>query len=159
MPYVAEKFEDYHSFASSTLIDILPEGKVDDGVVYEIKSFESIILINENGLLIKQSLPNEAQMSPIKSILVLDVNKDGNKDILTVGNHYGVEVETTRYDAGFGTVLLGDGNNSFKFVSPKKSGFYVPHDSRDIGFINQKNNSLIIVTNNDSDISIFKIKS
>ncbi len=43
---------------------------------------------------------------------------DEYKDILAVGNHYGVEVETTCYDAGIGTVLLGDGkiiliNNTF----------------------------------------------
>ena len=44
MPYVAEKFEDYDSFASSKLIEILPEDKVDDAVVYEIKSFASVVL-------------------------------------------------------------------------------------------------------------------
>jgi hypothetical protein len=159
MPYVAEKFKDYHSFASSKLIDILPEDKVDDAVVYEIKNFESIILINDNGKLVRKALPIEAQMSPVKSTLLFDINKDGHKDIITIGNHFGVEVETTRYDAGFGTILLGDGNNGFKFISPKNSGFYVPHDSRDIGCLKHKNNSLIIVTNNDSDLSIFKIKS
>jgi hypothetical protein len=159
MPYVAEKFKDYHSFASSKLIDILPENKVDDAVVYEIKNFESIILINDNGKLVRKALPIEAQMSPVKSTLLFDINKDGHKDIITIGNHFGVEVETTRYDAGFGTILLGDGNNGFKFISPKNSGFYVPHDSRDIGCLKHKNNSLIIVTNNDSDLSIFKIKS
>ena len=36
-----------------------------------------------------------------------DFNADGFKDIMIVGNHYGVEVETTRYDAGFGGVFLG----------------------------------------------------
>jgi len=80
-------------------------------------------------------------------------------DIITVGNHYGVEVETTRYDAGFGTVLLGDGNNEFKFISPIKSGFYVPYDNRNIQIINQKNDNLILVTNNNYRLSFFKIKS
>jgi hypothetical protein len=159
MPYVAEKFKDYHSFASSKLIDILPEDKIDDAVVYEIESFESIILINENGKLIRKALPIEAQISPIKSALVLDINQDGFKDILTVGNHYGVEVETTRYDAGFGTVLLGNSNNNFDYISPIKSGFYIPQDSRDIRTIQQKNYNLIIVTNNDFSLSVFKMKS
>ncbi|WP_296317370.1 VCBS repeat-containing protein [Winogradskyella sp. UBA3174] len=158
MPYVAEKFKDYDSFASSKLIDILPEDKVDDAVVYEIKSFESIILINNNGKLIKQSLPNEAQISPVKSSLVFDINKDGYKDIVTVGNHYGVEVETTRYDAGFGTVLLGDGKNNFKSMSAIESGFYVPYDSRTIQYVNQKDTAFIFVTNNDTKPSVFKIK-
>ncbi|MFK7832740.1 MAG: VCBS repeat-containing protein [Winogradskyella sp.] len=155
MPYVAEKFEDYHSFASSKLIDILPEDKVDEATVYDIESFESIILINENGQLSIKRLPNEAQVAPIKSSLVLDINQDGNLDIITVGNHYGVEVETTRYDAGFGAVLLGDGHNNFSFVSPKKSGFYIPEDSRSINKINTRNNNFIFVTNNNSTPTLF----
>ena len=157
MPYVAEKFKDYHSFASSKLIDILPEDKVNDAVIYEIKNFESIILINENGKLVRKSLPNEAQISPIKSTLILDINKDGHQDIITVGNHYGVEVETTRYDAGFGTVLLGDGKTNFNYLSPNKSGFYVPFDSREIKQLRLKNKDLIFVTNNNNDPSVFNL--
>ncbi|WP_299113566.1 VCBS repeat-containing protein [uncultured Winogradskyella sp.] len=151
MPYVAEKFKDYHSFASSKLIDILPEDKVDDAVIYEISSFDSVILINDNGQLVIKSLPNEAQVSPIKSSIIMDVNQDGYQDILTVGNHYGVEVETTRYDAGFGSVLLGDGNNNFQFMSPIKSGFYVPYDSRNVIKIGDN----ILVTNNNNNVSLF----
>lgn len=158
MPYVAEKFEDYHSFASSTLIDILPEDKVEDAVVYEIKNFESIILINDNGKLIKKALPVQAQISPVKAAMVMDINNDGHNDIITVGNHYGVEVETTRYDAGFGTVLLGDGFNNFKSISPSESGFYVPYDSRDLRVVKQKNNVLVLVTNNNDNLTVFKIK-
>ncbi len=158
MPYVAEKFEDYHSFASSTLIDILPEDKIDGAVVYEIKSFESIILINENGQLVRKSMPNQAQISPIKSTMIFDINKDGHQDIITVGNHYGVEVETTRYDAGYGTVLLGDGKTNFNFVSPNKSGFYVPYDSRQLTRLQVDNKDLLLVTNNNQDVSMFSIK-
>jgi hypothetical protein len=159
MPYVAEKFEDYHSFASSKLIDILPEENVDDAVVYEIKNFESIILINENGKLVRQALPIQSQISPIKSSLVLDINKDGNLDIITAGNHFGVEVETTRYDAGYGNVLLGDGNNNFKAITPAEGGFYVPNDSRNMNLISQKSETLLFVTNNNGKPAIFKFKS
>jgi hypothetical protein len=157
MPYVAEKFKDYHSFASSKLVDILPEDKVSEGIVYEIQSFESIILINDGGKLIKKVLPIQTQVSPIKSSLVLDVNNDGNKDILIVGNHYGVEVETTRYDAGVGSVLLGDGHNNFKIMSTVESGFRVPMDSRDIKLVKQEEKNLILVTNNDAPVSIFNL--
>ncbi|AUC79347.1 RNA-binding protein [Nonlabens sp. MB-3u-79] len=156
MPYVADKFGDYHSFASSTLIEILPEEKIEGSVVYEISSFESILLINENGKLIAKSLPNEAQIAPIKSALVIDVNNDGYKDIITVGNHYGVEVETVRYDAGYGTVLLGNGKNDFSFTPPEKSGFYVPSDSRDLKQLSIKGNNTFVVTNNNSSLSFFK---
>lgn len=152
MPYVSEKFKDYNSFASSKLLEILPEDKVKGAVVYEINNFESIILINNNGELIRKSLPIEAQIAPIKSSMVLDINKDGHQDIMIVGNHYGVEVETTRYDAGHGAILLGDGQNNFTFMTPIQSGFYTPNDSRFISCIND----LIMVTNNNDSVQVFK---
>lgn len=156
MPFVLDKFKDYKSFASSKLVDILPDNKLNEAVTYEISSFESIILINDNGTLKKQSLPIQAQFSPIKSSMALDINADGFTDILTVGNHFGVEVETARYDAGYGTVLLGDGKNNFQFMTPLQSGFYIPNDSRDMHYIKQKNNQTIIVTNNNNKLDFFK---
>jgi len=156
MPYVAEKFKDFNSFASSKLIDILPKDKVDDAVIYEITSFSSIILINDNGTLVQKKLPVNAQVSPLKSSIVLDFNKDGFQDIIAIGNHYGVEVETTRYDAGFGVVLLGNGQNNFHFMPPEESGFYTPTDSRDIKVIQSNNIKHILVTNNNAPISMFK---
>ena len=156
MPYVSDKFKDYHSFASSKLLDILPENKIDDAVVYEIQNFESIILINKKGKLIRQVLPIQAQVSPVKGSIVDDFNNDGFKDILLVGNHYGVEVETVRYDAGYGSLLLGDGKNNFKFLTPTTTGFYVPNDSRSIQLLNTNKEKLILVTNNNDDLIIFK---
>ena len=155
MPYVSNKFKDYHSFASSKLIQILPEDKLNDAVVYEINSFESVILFNEKNGLVRQPLPNAAQVSPIKSSIIKDVNKDGIKDIILVGNHYGVEVETTRYDAGFGTVLLGTTGRTFDPMSPKESGFYVPFDSRHISEITVNNTKMLVVSNNDRPLEIF----
>jgi hypothetical protein len=157
MPYVGKKFKDFHSFASSKLIDILPEKTVKEAVVLEISNFESIILINNNGTLSLQKLPIQAQISPIKNSLVDDFNNDGFKDILLVGNHYGVEVETVRYDAGYGSLFLGDGNNEFRFISPTKSGFYIPTDSRTISSLKINNRAkMYLVTNNNDSISLFK---
>ena len=157
MPYVGEKFKDFHSFASSKLIDILPEKKIDEGIVYEISDFKSIILINNNGILDPIYLPIEAQTSPIKSCLVQDFNDDGFKDLLLVGNHYGVEVETVRYDAGHGSLFLGDGKNNFRFIPPSESGVYIPKDSRNVTSLKTTNQeNIYLTTNNNSTISLFK---
>jgi hypothetical protein len=159
MPFISEKFKNYHSFASSKLIDILPKDKMDAAVVYEISNFESIILINDKGILKPQSLPIEAQVSPIKDALVDDFNNDGLKDILIVGNHYGVEVETVRYDAGYGLLLLGDGKNNYKPSEPLSSGVHIPLDSRSITSININNEKDIILVTNNSDVLILLQKN
>jgi len=75
---------------------------------------------------------------------------------MIVGNHYGVEVETTRYDAGFGGVFLGDGKNNFKFLSATESGFYTPTDARAILPITVHKTPIFVVTNNNTTLSVFK---
>ena len=157
MPYVGKKFKDFHSFASSKLIDILPEETVEQAVIYEISNFESVILINDNGKLTTVKLPMHAQTSPIKNSLVDDFNDDGFKDLLLVGNHYGVEVETVRYDAGYGSLFLGDGKNKFRFISPAESGVNIPTDSRTISTLKtKKNGKMYLITNNNDSLALFK---
>ena len=129
---------------------------MDAAVVYEISNFESIILVNDKGILKPQALPIEAQVSPIKDALVDDFNNDGFKDIMIVGNHYGVEIETTRYDAGYGALLLGDGANNFKFTPPTISGIHIPFDSRCLHSFKLKNEKVFLITNNNDSLIVFK---
>jgi hypothetical protein len=130
---------------------------MDAAVVYKISNFESVILINDKGILKSQSLPIEAQVSPIKDALVDDFNNDGLKDILIVGNHYGVEVETVRYDAGYRLLLLGDGKHTYKPFEPSNSGVHIPFYSRSIRPLDINNEKeIILVTNNSSALILLQ---
>ena len=87
----------------------------------------------------------------------VDFNNDGFKDIIIVGNHYGVEVETVRYDAGYGLLLLGDGKNNFKSSEPSNSGVHIPLDSRSITSININNEKdILLVTNNNNALILLQ---
>ena len=108
-------------------------------------------------MLNSRPLPIEAQISPIKCTVVEDFNNDGFKDLFVIGNHYGVEVETVRYDAGYGAIFLGDGANNFKFLPPNSSGIFSPSDSRFITpFRTAKKEKIYMVTNNNDSIALFK---
>ena len=61
-----------------------------------------------NGNFFITNLPREAQMFPIFSFCIDDINVDGISDILTVGNLDAVQPDFGRYDAGYGLVLAGD---------------------------------------------------
>ena len=68
-----------------------------------------------------------------------------------------MEVETTRYDAGFGAVFLGGGKNNFKFLPPTCSGLHISKDSGSIHPIKiNKSNALFITNNNDSLVVLKK---
>lgn len=132
MPFIKEKYPTFEGFALASVEDILEEDNLKSSTSYEIRDFSSIVLMNESGRLSAKKLPSEAQFFPIKDINVTDIDDDGKQDVILIGNHYGAEVETARYDAGNGLCMLGDGKGGFKALSTLESGFHVPHDSRSI---------------------------
>ena len=100
-------------------------------------------------------MTSTTQVAPTNGILVLDIDSNGTDEIISVGNHFPVEVETGRYDAHIGSVLTND----FTTVSLQNSGFFNDKDARDIDVITIKGNKHIVVSNNRDRIEFFKIKS
>ena len=75
-------------------------------------------------------LPDMAQVSAIHGMQCIDINQDGNLDILFVGNNYANEVSMGRYDASNGGVLLGNGKGNFTYIP--RSGLLVPQDAKSL---------------------------
>lgn len=150
MPFIKDKFPTYASFAESDLLDIYGEENINSSVHYEVNNFASIVLLSTtDGSFVKKELPIEAQYGPSLSFQVLDVNRDGKLDIIGAGNIYDAEVETVRYDANKGYVLLGDGQGGFEYVS--NSGFIVDGDVRQLNVAEiNKQKQLIVVRNSES---------
>jgi len=73
-------------------------------------------------------LPRLAQVSAMNGMQVLDINQDGNLDVVYIGNNFGNEVAMGRYDASNGGVLLGNGQGKFTYQSG--SGIFVPGDAK-----------------------------
>lgn len=88
-------------------------------------------------------LPEITQRSPLFDFHISDLNKDGNLDILSVGNFEASEVLSGRYDSGNGSVLLGDGKGGFKSVL--NSGFNVPGEARNIQDISYKSSRKMLL--------------
>ena len=120
--------------------------------------FESTVFINQGkGKYKPYPLPSLAQVSPINSIVVKDINDDHNLDLIIAGNNYNTEVETPRYDAGTGLLLLGDGSGQFNPITSLESGFFVQENVRDMALIKgQTNNYLIGVAVNNEKMKFYK---
>ncbi len=76
----------------------------------------SVFLGGENGFT-RKDLPFEAQLSPIFDVEVGDLNGDGFKDLVAVGNFFGATTQLGRFDANAGATYLGDGAGNFQFKS------------------------------------------
>jgi enediyne biosynthesis protein E4 len=85
-----------------------------------------------------------AQMSCLKSFYIEDFDKDGNLDVLAVGNSHAPEVGTGRLDASLGIMLKGSGKGSFQVIVSSKSGINVNGDTRQVLKIKGNKNFLLI---------------
>ncbi len=150
MPFISEQFETYEEFAVSTLVEIYTEESLNSAYRPDAKTFSSKVFYNEGNMKWRiAELPIMAQFSSVRSIIVTDVNGNGLEDLILSGNFFGVEVETTRYDASNGVVLLNQGDESWQQLMPHESGFSVPLDARRSVLINHPADRREIITANN----------
>ncbi|MEZ4931645.1 MAG: VCBS repeat-containing protein [Saprospiraceae bacterium] len=156
MPFIADKFPSYNLFASAGVEDIFSKEKLESSLHLQVKDFESKTLLNNgNGTYTAASLPRLAQMAPINGMIPIDINGDGNMDLICAGNMYETEVETPRYDAGTGLVMLGDGKGGLTPMRPDQSGFFTPKNVKNIALLKRAKDRLIVVANNDGPLQFF----
>ena len=148
------------SFASSDLYQIYSKEKLDSALHYRATEFRSGILYNDGkGNFTFKPFGNEAQVSFINEFIVKDLNGDGKKDILAVGNRFGTEVETTRYDGGCGLCMIQNPDGTFTHLSSNESGFFAPGDAKSMIEIKLGRNGStgILVGNNQGKVQLFKL--
>ena len=115
-PFLLDKIQTYKEFASLDMNEIYGENELEESYQLIAHTFKSVYAENlGNGEFKMIELPNESQLGPTLSFVNSDVNNDGNLDILGIGAIYDAEVETIRYDANFGYVLLNDGKGQFHY--------------------------------------------
>lgn len=152
MPFLLEKFPTYLSFASSDLEQIYSREKLDSSLHYQATEFRSGVLYNQGeGEFSFTAFANEAQLSFINDFVVVDIVGDGQHDIIAVGNRFGTEVETTRYDAGCGLVMMNDSHGKNRFLGYQFSNFVVPDDVKSVRLIylgKEKKTGILTASNN-----------
>jgi len=160
IPGLQTKFKNYESFATATLEDIYGKSQIENADHYEIQNFANIIMLNQgDGKYDIQELPNESQLSAITDVCILDINKDGNNDIITAGNLNMSEVETPRNDAGIGSTLLGDGHGNFTYQGYKDTGLLLNNDIRKLCLAAGKNSKILLSASNNGPMSAFVINN
>jgi len=147
MPFIAEKFESYESFANATLKDVYGE-ELEKATQKKATDFSSIALISKDGGFEIQSLPIEAQFHPILDGVSTDLNKDGFEDLILIGNIYETEVETPRLDYANATVLLSNGKG-YEFSSRLSNQLKINGNAKSVELVTdvQNNRKLLIGVN------------
>ncbi len=154
MPQISQKFESFASFASAEIDDVIGPG-ISKAEHRKIDLFSSMVLYNNGDKSFEmKKLPKECQLSVINAVVVKDLDEDGWLDLITAGNRFNVEVETTPSDASMGAVLINKGDRTWATMRPMESGIYLKGDVKDLIFINDN----LITTENSGPVRIFTKK-
>ncbi|WP_461130138.1 VCBS repeat-containing protein [Spirosoma aerophilum] len=157
MPSIINKrFTDYVSFAGKPLDEVLKDDELKDAQESTVNQFASVYLENKGGKFTVHELPMMAQVSKLFALQAIDLDHDGDLDVLGGGNFYGVSTYQGRYDASYGLVLRNDGNGNFTALSPVDTGFLLNGEIRDIRPVRTAQGTLMVVARNNAGLQVFK---
>ena len=127
MVSLQKRFPDYTAFAVADRAALVGDQQAAQAQVYTATTmasgwFEQL----EAERFAFHPFPVEAQFAPLNDGLVRDFNQDGQVDILLVGNDFGADTQTGRYDASHGLLLLGNGRNGFQTAQRQEAVVYAP---------------------------------
>ncbi|MEZ0483114.1 FG-GAP-like repeat-containing protein [Fibrella aquatica] len=158
MIIMRRRFPYYKDFAQASIDKLLTSDELKNALVLEANYLESAYIENKgNGTFALHPLPVQAQLAPIFGMVANDVDRDGNLDVLLVGNDYSGELLAGRYDAMNGLWLRGDGTGQFTPQSIASSGFYVPGNAKGLAQLTGSNGTeLVVATQNRGTLRIFR---
>jgi hypothetical protein len=160
IPELAKKYPKYEMYKDQQITDIFTPEQLKNSIRLDANLLETSLFINDGtGKFTRKPLPDEVQFSPVYAAAVGDYNHDGNLDILLGGNLFNVKPEVGRYDASYGTFLLGDGHGNFSYVPAKVSGFHLNGEIRDIKEVTTAKDKILVVARSNDSLQVFKVLS
>ena len=156
MPQINKRFLSFDDFANASLKDVFGAENLENGYVRKVTELGSCYFENQGDLFFKKTLlPQEIQYSSINDLLIIDLNNDGQPDVLPSGNIYEVSTQLGRLDAFKGGALINKGGH---FVFDYAADQPILGAGRNISILKREHDSVLIMTrNNDTPIYLKKI--
>jgi hypothetical protein len=160
MPYIADKLQTFHNYASLPLSGIYDIDRLQAAKQFVANNMDCSVLINDGkGNFTIKPLPHLAQISPGFGVVLRDIDLDGLTDCFIVQNHFNITIEQGRLDGGLSTLLkgTGDSENPFELIWHHESGLVVPGDAKSLAAVDVNLDGWedFIVGVNDEDPQIF----
>lgn len=130
MPWLTEHLRSYDHYAQMTVETLSQAARLPSADRAGITTLQSMVFLRADGGFEARPLSAEAQFTAAFCPVVADFNNDGAEDIVLSQNVFGVHREESRQDAGFGLLLLGQGDGTFETTSIGESGLAVFGEGR-----------------------------
>ncbi len=158
MVSMRSKFTDYASYSKAKMTDLFSKEELSNAQKLEIQNLESVYFENTGSGFIPHILPEISQAFPIYSILPVDLNGDGNLDLILGGNQSQTRIRIGKIDAGLGLVLVGDGKGNFAPISQPESGLGIKGDIKSILKLESENSEFLIFGINQQKPEVYQIR-
>jgi enediyne biosynthesis protein E4 len=150
--FLKKKYTDYKSFSEAIFTDILDAEQEKRMDKYQVQNLSSGILWNEAGQFIWKSFPLQAQMAPIYSILIKDVDTDNKNEILLFGNEQNFRIRIGKTDANSACILKVNPDRTFVAIEPSRVGVHIRGDVHSAVFVN----NTLLFSESEMGIRVFK---
>jgi hypothetical protein len=128
-PDLATRFPTHEAFSHASVPTLL--GIATNTTSHmEATELDSGVLLNRGSHFDWLPFPKEAQMAPVFSVNVADVDGDGIEDVFLSQNRFDLLTEFSRDDAGRGLWMRGTGDGHFKAIDASESGVAISGEQR-----------------------------
>ena len=150
------RFTSYAAYADATIKDIFTPGELSTASKLSVTEAKTTLFINTNGKFKAVDLPLQAQFAPVTQILTGDFDRDGNKDILLLGNHSDNRLKIGSMDANYGCLLKGDGKGGFTYIAQPTAGLSVIGDVKSAIETTINNNLYLLIGISGEPLQFYK---
>ncbi len=156
LPILKKKNLMHKDFATKGIEDLFDKKLLDAASRKGVSYLPSCIAINngQGNFKIKE-LPIDVQLSCVNAILPIDIDEDGDEDLVIGGNNFDFLPQFSRLDASRGHLLINDGKGNFEVLN--QTGLSVKGEVQDIKLLSINNQRHILVGINNESPKLFKI--
>ena len=155
--FFSKKFNNYTSFSYVPFEDMLDSSMINRiDYTFYTNTTSSYILWNKGDKFEWEKLPEPAQVSPIKKMIVRDFNNDTWPDVLLAGNDHTYDISTGYYDANKGIILMSKENQPLSDLkTPSQTGLMLQGMVESLLYFDG-DTSLVIAGFNRDKVKVFK---
>ncbi len=152
--FLKKRYLDFKSFSNVKMNELFtPQERTGANSIFINRLETTYFVRNSTGKFEAKALPIQTQFSPVFASEAVDVNGDGNLDMVLGGNTDYGKLYFGKYDASQGVVLLGNGKGEFTNATKAQSGLDLRGNARRI----ITDNELIFIYLDESKVSIYSL--
>ncbi len=129
MPWLRLRFATWDAWSHAGVEDVF-DAQFASARHLEATWLASTAFLNRGDHFVAVRLPDEAQFAPAFGVCVADFDGDGAEDVFLAQNFFATTSDMSRFDAGRGLVLRGDGKGGFAPVPGQESGVLIHGEQR-----------------------------